>query len=170
MNRRQTLLGLSAIGIAAATPVLASTPVVAFDPIMANVRRSLEWTMARDPAHAEIGIALNERFLRRYGVEFFGDRYMRGPVDLFEGRPLAAMTRKLSVRYESGEFHAGDYLDGRAREILIDGIVDEIAAEFRGCSEVLHPYVPITSSGVLIDPRINRPVMTFMTRVGMTVA
>lgn len=176
ISRREVIIGAAAgvAVVATGAPVLAAPiaeSVISSHPVMQNVKRAVFGM--NPPMQAPLAamiISLNARLLDRHGDELFGDRYISGPVDEVNGVVLEAKTRKLVVRWEFEAAVDGIAVGGKeAEETIFNKLVDDIASEYRheiarNPGVEVYPYVPIMSSGVLIDSTSFQPVMSFMTR------
>lgn len=142
-----------------------------YKPLLDNVRSWSKMSLSAEPnakLTEEIVVAINTKLLERYGHELFNEpaRYMVGPTGMFGGVAIAAATRKLKP-----ELEVTDIDDMREQ---IDKLVDDVAFEFMQERDIVadqgnavYPYIPIASSGIMMNPNTYTPFMTFSTRYGM---
>lgn len=115
--------------------------------------------------------------LTRYGDELYPDpsRYMLAPVvNHPSGHIITARARKLSprLRLEALMDARSQHGQEAAEDEMISKLVDEVYLDFRTEINTIqgyfHPYVLLSSSGVVIDPATFQPVISFITRYGVS--
>jgi hypothetical protein len=184
-TRRKTIVAAGALvaGTAIGLPALAATD--GLDPldmqILKNVHKQFFYDdpsatpkqLAQRTSMGAIAMQINAAFLIKFREEFFPDPsiYMSGPVGEHNGKIVQACTRKLS----SNSTFAID-ADGLPQKSdidreIFDALATSFAHEFRSeiernsGPERMHPYVPITTSGIVTLGNGNG-AMSFMTRYG----
>lgn len=160
----------------AAAPILASIGIEAraseigdsYQPIMQNVRNNndlyLKYASADRRQKAEDVVAItaviNSVLIRRHGRVLFPDasRVMGAPVCRFGDHFVCAKAQKVKSRIvldQNGNFNLTEFVDS----VYVEFISNDEHKKW-------HPYVPLTTSGVVVDPTDGERVLDFMTRYG----
>lgn len=146
-------------------------------PLMQNVIRELNHrsqAIGRTPFD-EVLLAVNLALISKHNDELFADprRYMTSPViTADDGTVVTAKTRKFNARWTFQPISDRPPEQACVSEVeIIRDLVEQFHAELTtelnaSPGTKFYPYIPVTSSGMVIDPITHELVTSFMTRYG----